>query len=672
VLQEAADPTVPLLERLRFLAIFSNNRDEFFRVRVASQKRLLALKKKDRSKLEEDPAEVLEQIQKVVISQENEFELLYHELIKLLEQENIYIVDESKLNTKQEQFVSEYFHEQIRPTLVPILIGQRDSFPWLKNDAIYLAVQLEGIEEEIKIEYAFIEIPSNILPRFVQIPSEGNQKFIIILEDIIRHFLDEIFSFFKYKKIKAYTIKITRDAELDIDDDFNKSFIDKISKSLKNRRVGDPVRFVHDQKIPADFLNFIAKKLGLKSDENIIPGGRYHNFRDFIDFPKVASKKFYYKNLEPLEHIHLRNSRSVMEAIEKQDILLNYPFQSFNYLIDFLREAAINPNVTSIKINLYRVAKNSKIINALVNAVKNGKEVTAIVELQARFDEENNIRWSKALQEEGVKVIFGIQGLKVHSKLILVTKKIKAKVVQYAHVGTGNFHERTARIYTDMSLLTCDKRITNEVVKVFDFFQNPYKIKRYSHLIISPFHTRNRFVSLINKEMRNVKKGKEGRIILKLNNLVDRDLIDKLYAASQAGVKVDLIIRGICSLVPGVKGVSDNIRGISIVDRFLEHSRVAYFLNDGDPEIFISSADWMIRNLDRRVEVSVPIYDKKIKKLITNLLNIQLEDNEKARIISGDMKNKYVGSEKKVVRSQIKTYQYFKNKLIEADNHTEV
>ncbi|MCI5055034.1 MAG: polyphosphate kinase 1, partial [Flavobacteriales bacterium] len=540
-----------------------------------------------------------------------------------------------------------------------------DEFPWLKNDAIYLAIHLSGIDEEVKAEYALIEIPTNVLPRFVQIPSEGGQKFIIILEDIIRHYLHDIFSFFKFKKIKAYTIKITRDAELDIDDDFNKSFIDKISKSLKNRKVADPVRFVYDQNIPTEFLNFITKKLGLKSDENIIPGGRYHNFRDFIDFPKVNSKKYYYKNLEPLEHSKLIGSRSIMEAVQKQDILLHYPFQSFNYLIDFLREAAIHPNVTAIKINLYRVARNSKVINALINAVKNGKEVTAIVELQARFDEANNIRWAKTLQEEGVKVIFGIQGLKVHSKLILITKKVKNRIIQYAHVGTGNFHERTAQIYTDVSLLTVDKRITNEVHKVFDFFQNPYKIKRYNHLIVSPFHTRNRFVSLINREMRNVKKGREARIILKLNNLVDRDLIDKLYEASQSGVQIDLIIRGICSLVPGVPGISDNIKGISIVDRFLEHSRVAYFHNDGDPDVFISSADWMLRNLDRRVEVTAPIYDRKIKKLLINILKIQLEDNEKARIISGDMKNEYVPSGKKRIRSQLVTYQYFKNKLEE-------
>lgn len=486
----------------------------------------------------------------------------------------------------------------------------------------------------------------------------------MLLDDVIRFCLDEIFSIFDYDRYEAYTIKLTRDAELDIDQDVAQSFIDKVAKSIKKRKLGEPVRFIYDEKIPADLLEFILKKLKLSDTENIIAGGRYHNFRDFIKFPGMGDASLEYELLPPLAHWNLTGQRSMFDVIKRKDLSLSFPYHSFNYIIELLRQAAIDPKVTSIQINLYRVGEKSRIINALVNAAKNGKDVTAIVELQARFDEENNIKLSHKLQDEGVRVIFGVPGLKVHSKLILISRKEKKTEQLYAHIGTGNFHETNAKIYGDHSLLTCDDRITYEVEKVFEFFRKNYERANFKYLFVSPFNMRKRLIELIGEEISNAKRQHDAYIILKLNNLVDEELIKNLYKASNAGVRIKLIVRGICSLIPGIKGMSENIEAVSVIDRYLEHARVFVFCSDGKDLVFISSADWMGRNIDGRIEVTTPIFDQEVKQTLLDVIDIQLMGNSKTRVIDKTQSNTYKRKPGEALfRSQFETYQYFSNKL---------
>ncbi|MCR9173553.1 MAG: polyphosphate kinase 1 [bacterium] len=659
VLQEAMDEKNPLIERVRFMGIFSNNRDEFFRVRVASVRRMLELGKKARSKLYNDPEELLEKISDKVVQQENRFLKTYKTLSRELGKEGVHLVDNKSLTPKQMEFVMGYFKEKVRPALVPLMLTKRAA-PELTDKSSYLAVRMEMESGEIK--YALIEVPSQILPRFLVLPEVDGQRYVMFLDDVIRLGLSQIFKIFPYQHIRAYAMRMTRDAELDIDEDIDESVLEKLSKSVNNRKKAQPVRFVHDKNMPVDLLNFLIKKLRLKG--NIIPSGRYHNLRDFMGFPDFGLKEHCYPEWIPSRHPELTNKQSLLGVLTKKDIMLNYPFQSFSHTIDILREAAIDPTVQEIKINMYRVASNSNIVNALINASKNGKRVTAVVELHARFDEEHNILISKKLQENGVRVIFGVEGLKVHCKLIVITRKKKDTLQYFAHVGTGNFHEKTARLYTDVSLWTSDERISKEVYKVFDFFQANYKRGIYRHLIVSPFNVRRRLSDLIEGEMKNARAGKEAYIIIKLNNLVDEDMIEKLYKASQAGVKIQMIIRGICCLVPGVKGVSENIEVVSILDRYLEHTRVLVFGNNGNETMYISSADWMGRNLDRRVEVAAPIYDPEIKADIRKTLDFQLKDNQKARIIDDNQNtNIYKKGGEEKVRSQKATHQFYAKKM---------
>ncbi len=662
VLQEAEDERNPVIERIRFLGIFSNNRDEFFRVRVATVKRMLVLNKKERSTLRVQPEELLEQIQKTVVRQESKFKKVQRAAMKDLRNHDIFMVNEKELSPVQEEVVADYFTSKVRGTLVPLIIDAKSKFPSLAEKASYLAVKLS--KRGKKNQYALIEIPTNVLPRFLVLPAAEGKKYLILLDDVIRYGLREVFKLFTYDKIEAHAFKITRDAELDVDDDMTDSTLRKLEKSIKKRKKAEPVRFVYDEEMSKDMLALLKKKLKLTDQSNIIYGGRYHNFKDFINFPNIGARHLRFTDFPPLPHPYLQGQKSLMKAVEQKDVMLAYPYQTFNYTLDILREAAIDPNVSSIKINIYRVASSSMIMNTLINAARNGKSVTAVMELRARFDEEHNIYWSQRLQENGVKVTFGVEGLKVHSKLALITKKEGRKTTRIAHIGTGNFHEGTARVYGDHSLWTANPKITNEVYKVFQFLKTNYLRGQYRHLIVSPFNIRRNFSNLITNEINLAKSGKKGSIILKLNNLVDEEMIRKLYQASQAGVKIKLIIRGICALVPGVKGVSENIQVISILDRFLEHSRIMVFGNDKDPKYFISSADWMERNLDRRVEVTVPIYDKSLQKELQDMLDIQLADNVKARVLDKKLKNGYVDKGKsKEVRSQYKLYRYFRNKL---------
>lgn len=666
VLNEAADPTVPLLERLKFLGIFSNNRDEFFRVRVASVKRWAALNEIIEA-TDDDPREILARIQRITIRQQKQYEAIYQEIIKELHKENIFIINEQQLSESQSKFIEDYFERKVDPVISPVMLDQVKKFPHLRDKAIYLAASITLKPDKKKKEtkqFSLIEIPSS-LPRFITLPEEHGKKYIIILDDIVRHNLKSLFDVFKPTNAEAYTFKITRDAELDLDNDISKSFLEKMKKSLKARRRGAPVRFVFDAAMPKEMQKYLTKKMNLTSDEDaFIPGGRYHNFKDLMSFPKIGPKKAYYEALPAQRNNIFDKYNSNFDAVKKQDILLHYPYQTFNHLIEFLKEAALDPNVKTIRMCLYRVAKQSKVINALVNASRNGKKVIVVFELQARFDEENNIHWSNVLEDEGVKVFFGFPGLKVHGKICLVSRRESGITNYYSYVGTGNFHEGTAGLYGDFGLFTAHHEITREVHKVFDLFENAiWPNYRFKHLVLSPFYLRNRMVRLINKEIKNAKAGKDAYIILKCNSLVDKALILKLYQASNAGVKVKLVIRGICSLIPGVKGMSENIEVISIIDRFLEHARCYIFCNENDPLYFISSADWMVRNIDRRIEVTCPIYDDAIKKEIDDVLEIQFSDNVKARklLSNGD----YLvdrSNNKQDIRSQYTLHEYYKTK----------
>lgn len=659
VLQEAGNKDVPLLERLKFLGIYSNNLDEYFRVRVATLKRLSYYGRKAKEILGYDPKPTLRKIQKIVLEQNELFEKTYSEILKDLARNGIHIINEKELDNEQSAYVKSYFRNEVRTRLMPFLIEPDSNLPNLTDDAIYFGVILKK-KKNNKKRYALLEIPSNVLPRFIVLPERNGEKYLIFLDDVIRFGMREVFFIFDFDEISAYTIKLTKDAELELADDYLASYIDNLSRSLQQRKKGVPVRFIHDRDMPSDLLKLITSKLNLGAEDVIIPGTRYHNFKDLMSFPAVGKKKFYYEPIIPVPHRDIHQGKSVLSAMLKKDIMLFFPYHPFDHFIDLLREASIDPLVTSIQITLYRLARNSSVINALLNAVRNGKSVTTIVELQARFDEEANILWGNKLMNEGVKVIYGVPGLKVHAKLCLITR-VKGDVTQrYTAIGTGNFNEDTARIYTDHLLLTTEKKITNEVFKVFNFFQANYRKDNYYHLILSPFHLRNKINLLIDNEIKNATAGKKSFIWLKLNNITDRETIDKLYEASQAGVDIRIIVRGMFSLVPGIKNVSDNIKAIGIVDRFLEHTRFMIFHNGGEEEVYISSADLMTRNLDHRIEVTCPVFDESIRKQLKKIFDIQWHDNVKARKLDALQLNKIISKGEKTVHSQIEVYEYIK------------
>lgn len=660
VLQEAYDPTVPLIERIKFIGIFSSNLDEFFRVRVASVAKLIKLRIKDKTRIGFSPKKLMNNIKRIVISQQARFEKLFSEiLIDELANEKIFILNEKQLNVARGNFVREYFREKILPTLVPIMFDRIKEFPFLKDHAIYLVVRLSKKDKSLKQKHALIEIPAKH-SRFLVLPETGPLKYLILLDDVIRYCLEDIFSIFKYDHYEAYTVKLTRDAELDLDNEYSESFLEHMSKSLKQRKKGQPVRFIYDSAIPKDLLAYLVRRMHIKSD-SLIPGGRYHNFKDFMRFPHMGSPHLHYPPQEPLVVRELDLQGSMLAEIRQKDYLLHFPYESFDYIIHFLREAAIDPKVKSIKITLYRLADDSRVINALINAAKNGKQITAIVELQARFDEENNINWAQLLEDEGVKVLYGVPNLKVHSKMCLVTRKEQNKLVHYANIATGNLNEQTAKVYSDHSMLTANPKITQEVERLFRQLEKKQVKGIYKHLLVAPTEMRKKIYKLIDKEIFNALNGKEAYITMKMNNLVDEAMIYRLYVASCAGVRIKLIIRGICCLVPNVRNFSENIEVISIIDRYLEHSRVYIFCNGGDELVYISSADLMTRNLDHRVEVAVPVYDKDLQRELKNVIDLQLRDNTKARVINKQQNNKYKSSRlRKNYRSQVDIYHYLK------------
>jgi len=664
VLQEAEDPNVPLLDRLRFLGIFSNNLDEFFRVRYAAIRRLQMTGKSGKKLLGGISSdELLHDITNIVIKQQTDSLRILNSIEQELKQQGIYIIHEQEINTEQKKFIKDFFLQKVSPELVTIVLNDLDEFPHLKDTVGYLAVKLVMKHDINDVRYAVIEIPKNI-NRFVELPKIGEKQYIIMLDDVIRLNLDNIFSLFNYESVVAHMIKITRDAELDISGDIDKSFLEKISKGIKERKLGEPVRFVYDKEIENDTLEFFLKKMNIDTTDSIIPGGRYHNRRDYMKFPDLGRADLLYQKQEPLPVKGLSLEGSIIDKIAQKDYLVHAPYQSFSYLIKFLREVALDPKVTTIKITLYRLAKNSQIVSSLINAAKNGKRVVAQVELQARFDEESNIRYSQQMQDEGIELIFGIKGLKVHAKTCVVERIENRKIKRYGFISTGNFNETTAKVYTDVTLLTANQKLLKEVEKMFEFLDINYKLHDYKRLIVSPHHTRKRFYQLIEREISNAINGKPAYINLKLNSLADYNIIDKLYQASRNGVRIRLIVRGICCLTPGVKEMSENIEAISIVDNFLEHSRIYIFCNNQSPEVFISSADFMTRNIDERVEVTCPIYDQDIKKELIETFAIGWKANVKARIHSEKLNNQYVSTkEEKEFRSQQKIYEYYQDKL---------
>ncbi|WP_405247021.1 polyphosphate kinase 1 [Cellulophaga sp. Asnod2-G02] len=667
VLQETADKKVPLIERLRFLGIFSNNLDEFFKVRYATVKRIVEAGKTGKSVLGGEIAkDLLEQITNIVIKQQTESLKILGEIEKELESKDIYIINEKEITPKQAEFIKTYFANQVSPVLMTIILNDLREFPVLKDTAAYLAIKMvlkpETDLKNSENRYALIEIPKGI-DRFVVLPKEDGKDYIIILDDLIRYCLGSIFNMFEYKSISAHMIKITRDAELDMDNDLSKSFIEKISSSVEHRKTSDPVRFVYDKSIAKDTLNFLKEKMNIEDTDSVIPGGRYHNRRDYMGFPSLGRQDLLYDKITPLPVKGLSMEGSLFEPIAAKDFLQYTPYHTFSYIIKFLREAALDPKVKTIKITVYRLANNSQVAASLINAVKNGKQVTVQIELQARFDEQANIEYAEQLQAEGVKLIFGVPGLKVHSKICLIEREENDIIKRYGFISTGNFNEATARIYTDYTLFTANEDILKELNKVFDFFETTYKINKYKHLIVSPHYTKNVFKKLIDIEIANAKAGKEAYIKIKMNSFTSYKMVDKLYEASNAGVKIQLIVRGICCLIPGVKGMSENIEAISVVDKFLEHPRSFIFGNNGDPKIFITSADWMTRNLDYRVEVGCPIYDKDIKQELIDTFEISWSDNLKARIFSQKQDNAYKKIKGPEVRSQFALYDYYKAKL---------
>jgi polyphosphate kinase len=666
VLQEADDETMPLRERIRFLGIFSNNLDEFFRVRVATLKRMVSLGRKARVHLENDAAAILEQIQDMVLEQQKNFDRIWNGLVRELKKEKVFLLTETQLNRVQQRFVRNYFDEEVRSNIVPLMIESIHAFPDLNDKSIYLACTLSKKDRSIPQRFALLSVPARRLPRFLLLPARQGEQHIILLEDVIRFCLPSIFSFFGYDTFSAHIIKVTRDAEIDIDSDLSTPLIQKIEKGLKRRKKGKPVRFVFDRDIGPALLTYLVKRMGLQKSDNLIPGGRIHNFKDFMDFPEsvlLPSKQ----RKKPFLHPLLQNVNSITDVVLKKDILLHFPYHSFDSVIDLLREAAIDPDVQAIKITCYRLAFRSKIINALTNAVRNGKKVTAMLELRARFDEEANLEWKTELEEAGVQVLLGVPNMKVHAKLCLIKKKMGNTVRHYGFVSTGNLNEKTARIYADHCLLTADRRIMADVNRIFNYLEQPKTrlplLKACKTLLVSPVTMRQQLMALIEVETKAALRKKPAAITLKLNSLSDEALIEKLYTAAKAGVKLNLIVRGIfCMLLEGKK--LKEVDAISIVDEYLEHSRVMVFHNGGKEKVFISSADWMVRNIDHRVEAACPIFEQDIQQELKDMLQIQLGDNVKARILDSELKNQYVNPRnQKKIRSQVEIWNHLNRKL---------
>ncbi|MCH1432233.1 MAG: polyphosphate kinase 1 [Flavobacteriaceae bacterium] len=663
VLQEAAHKDVPLLERLRFIGIFSNNLDEFFQVRFATVQRIAQSEMTGKKIFGgQSASDLLKSITKKVIEQQKESSQILTSIEKELEKEHIYLINENQVLAEHEAFLKEYFIQKVSPALMTIVVSEDENQDFSDHLA-FLAVKLRFQENDTeKTQYALIELPTD-LDRFVVLPNLGEKQYVMFLDDLIRYHFHLIFNFFEFTHIESHMIKVTRDAELDMEGDVSKSYINKIVESVRERILAEPVRLVYDNEIAPDTLEIVKNLLGVGTNDSLIPGGRYHHRRDYMNFPQLHRRDLQYERKDPLPIEGLSLEKSIFKALESKDYLLYTPYHSFSFAIKFLREAALDPEVTTIKITIYRLSKISNVARSLINAAKNGKKVLVQIELQARFDETNNITYAEQMQAAGVELIFGIPGLKVHSKICVIEKKNQGKKKRYGFISTGNFNEDTAKIYTDYTLFTSNQKILKEVNKVFNFLQVHYKLKKYKHLIVSPHYTKNALVKMINQEIENHKAGLPSGIRLKLNAITNFSMIEKLYEASTTGVPIQMIVRGICCLIPGVKGMSENIEVISVVDRYLEHPRVYHFTNGGTPKIYISSADFMTRNIENRVEVAAPIYDTDLQRQITEVFDIIWKDNVKARRLNGPIQNAFIKNNSAPIRSQFEIFDYYKKEV---------
>jgi polyphosphate kinase len=668
VLQEAADKNVPLKQRLKFLGIFSNNLDEFFRVRVAALKRMMKYGAKAIMHVEESPQHILDNIQMIVLQQQSEFARIWQNILHDLRKESIHLLTEKELDKKQQEFVTGYFDEVIRSSVIPLMIESIPALPYLRDKSIYLAIVMSKKSSAYQRKFALIEVPTKVVPRFIILPGRNDKnKYIILLEDVVRFCLPRIFSYFGYDEYTSHVVKVTKDAEYDLDYDEPTNYIDKIEKGIKNRRKGKPVRFIYDKEIDPALLEFLVRKMGLTKKDHIIPGGRIHNFRHFMDFPE---------NIFPPDggrrkafmHPELKHVARVTDEILKRDVMLHFPYHSFDHVIDLLREAAIDPDVTTIKLTAYRLARNSKVVNALINAVRNGKEVTVMLELRARFDEENNLHWKEVLEEEGVKVLLGEPNQKVHAKVCLIRKRKGNRTIHYGFVSTGNLNETTAKFYGDMCLLTANRHIMADVNRLFAYLEKPKSgvknLKLCKSLLVAPLFMRKQIMAMISNEIRIAKLGRPAAITLKLNSLSDELLIEKIYEAAAAGVDIKMVVRGIFCAVTDIQKFKKPIYAVSIVDEYLEHARVMIFHNDGEEKVFISSGDWMLRNLDHRVEAACPVVEPHLIEEIKDILDIQLRDNVKARYLKSTLDNEYVQTKGKKIRSQIEIYNHLYSKAL--------
>ena len=658
VLQEAADITVPLIERLRFIGIFSNNLDEFYKVRYATVKRLALSKEKVKKFYKgENAKDLLNLITERAIELQNRSNLILDFILKDLEKENIFIVDEKAIPKDSISYIESFFLDKIQPKLKIVLLNEKDDFPQLSESSCFLIIKVESKNKNLN--YAIIQFPDEF-ERFIVIKNQ-DVKYVIMIDDIIRYHLFEIFKIFNPSNISANMIKFSRDAELDFDDDISKSYLEKISQSVKDRLKGDPLRFVYDKEIDPNTLKFLLEKMNINSEiDSVIPGGKYHNKKDYMNFP-ILNNDLAYDKIEQLVIKDFYKHKTVFESIDERDFLVHTPFHKFNHILTFLSEASIDPDVKRICITIYRLSKLSSVANTLINAAKNGKEVIVQIELQARFDETNNIDYAKLMQDQGVKLIFGIPTLKVHAKVCVVEKLINNKILKYGFISTGNFNESTAKIYTDFTIFTSNQSLLDEISNVFEFFSFNYKKFKYEKLIISPYNTKKFFKSLIKNEIKNAKRGKDAFIKIKLNNITNYEMVEELYKAAEEGVKIYLIVRGICCLIPNQKNTHNNIELISIVDKFLEHTRMFIFCNNGKNKTYISSADWMTRNLDNRVEVTIPIEDEKISNQLNDIFSIYWNDNQKSRYVNSENNNEYRKNELGIIRSQSQVYNYHHN-----------
>lgn len=658
ILQEATRSHVPLLERMAFLGIYSNNLDEFFRVRVASQSRIAECMDKSAAKEQEKAKKLLKQIGKLNARYVKDYEEAVSTVTQELKKENIYLVSNSEVTPEQLQFIQSFYKEKLNGFIVPVWFSAIKLLDCENDENIYLAVKVSKSGSKPSPDYAFLELPVNICGRFVQLPDHENKSYLMYLDDVIRCCLPLVFEGLGYDQFEAYAFKFTRDAEMEIDNDLRTGTLQKISKGVKSRKRGEPLRVIYDNNMPKDLLKRVLKKLDLDSLDTVIESGRYQNHKDLMKFPDCGHSNLKYPKWPPILKKELDGPESLLKKIQQKDRFIHVPYHSFDSFIRVLQEAAVSKQVTSIKITLYRLAKDSKVVKALIGAARNGKKVTVVIELLARFDEASNINWSKKMQDAGIKVIFGVEGLKVHSKITHIGMKTGPDI---ACISTGNFHEGNARMYTDCMLMTAYPKLVKDVNQVFEFIERPYTPIKFKELLVSPNEMKNKFITLINNEIKNKKAGKPAYIKIKINHITDPIMVDKLYEASEAGVDIDLVVRGNCSLITGIPNLSTNIRIHGIIDRYLEHSRIFIFANGGDEKIFLGSADWMPRNLDHRIEVITPVYDPAIKGEMKRIVEYGLKDTLQGRVVDGLGDNLFWSEEGQETpfRSQEALYNYY-------------